>query len=76
MATGWAGPWRKCEGMNKDGKCRAGRNHLLHKKHWLGGWYAQVPAPKAERDKLEQRLLRPKGQKLSTQKPKKKGFWS
>lgn len=55
------GAWKPCIGMNKDGKCRAGKNHLSHKKSW-GKWYGQVPVRKMP--------PRPK-----PNKPQKKRWW-
>lgn len=40
----WAAvTWEKCKGMNSDKKkCAAGKRHISHKKHWLGGWYGML----------------------------------
>jgi hypothetical protein len=65
----WDGPWKPCIGMNKDGKCRAGKNHLLHRKHWIGGWYAQVPLSSSEKAKQPSRRAR------AVAKPKQKKKW-
>lgn len=58
-----SGDWKKCIGMNKDGRCRA-PNHLGHKKVW-GTWYGQVPYRKPPP------LQRDKGKKSN----KKKRWW-
>lgn len=50
------GDWKKCIGMNRNGKCVA-PNHLGHKKVW-GTWYGQVPSRKAtqlQRDKRKKK---------------------
>jgi hypothetical protein len=42
----WKSDYRKCIGMNKDGKCRAGSNHLGHRRDMFGVWYGQIPTRK------------------------------
>lgn len=37
------GNWKKCTGMNRNGKCVApAGTHIRHKKSF-GSWYGQVP---------------------------------
>ena len=56
------GVWKKCTGMNRDGKCAAPLGvHLTHKKSW-GSWYGQV----AVRD------MPPRGKPNG---PQKRRFW-
>jgi hypothetical protein len=59
------GHYKKCAGMNKDGKCRAKLGtHIGHKKVW-GNWYGQVPA------KPETKVSPPQKSK----RPIKPGWW-